>query len=77
MLIALYHSKIALKTNIGRPLEYVETSAFGPEYKANGEFAVSNRPQLREGYQTPKGQPKAKEFFATVTMVDGLIAKVK
>lgn len=77
MLIAKYFSKKALAASLGQPLDYVETSMFGEEYKANGTFAVCNRPSLREGYQSPTGTPKAREFFATVTMKDGLIAKVE
>lgn len=77
MLIALYPSKKVLTENIGQSLKFVETSFFGPEYKDNGSFAVSNRPSLPDGYKSPAGEPKAREFFATVTMVDGLISKVE
>lgn len=67
MLIANYASKKDLKAAIGQSLKYQETSLFGPEYKANGEFCVSNRPHIT-GHK--------REFFATVTMADGKIAKV-
>lgn len=73
MLIALYPSKKELKANIGQPLKYVETSMFGPEYKADGEFSVCNRPSLPEGF---KG-PGVREFFARVTMAGGIIASVE
>lgn len=76
MLIAKYFSKKALAASIGQPLDYVETSMFGPEYKADGTFCVSNRPSLSLGYKSPTGSPKAREFFAEVTMANGLIAKV-
>lgn len=69
MMIALYSSKKELKENIGQPLKYQETSMFGPEYQSNGTFAVSNRPSITK--------IKGREFFAEVTMKDGLIFKVK
>lgn len=67
-MIALYESKAQLKDNIGQPLRYQETSMFGLEYKANGSFAVCNRPSITG--------IKGREFFATVTMKDGTIEKV-
>jgi hypothetical protein len=66
-MIAVYPSKKDLKTQVGKPLRYIETSFFGDEYKANGKFVVANRPHI-----TGMGR----EFFAEVTMKDGLIAKV-
>jgi len=77
MLIALYPSKKELKANIGQPLKFVETSMFGPEYKADGTFAVCNRPSLPEGYKAAPGEPKAREFFASVTMAGGIIKAVE
>lgn len=68
MMIALYPSKKALKEHIGQRLQYQETSMFGPEYRDNGEFAVSNRPSI--------AGIKGREFFATVKMADGLITGV-
>jgi hypothetical protein len=68
MLLALYPSKKALKESIGAPLHYQETSLFGPEYKSDGELTVANRPHL---------SGIGKEFFATVTMRNGKIEKVK
>ena len=59
-----YKTKKALKEAVGKRLNYNETSMFGPEYKANGEFAVVG-PSAYE-----------RKWFATVKMVDGLIAKV-
>jgi hypothetical protein len=41
---------------------------FGPEYVADGYMVGANRPHI-----TGKGR----EFFAEVTMSEGLIAKVK
>lgn len=69
MLLALYATKKDLKDAVGQPLKYEETSMFGAEYKADGQFAVANRPSITR-------IPGAREFFATVTMVDGKIAKV-
>lgn len=67
-MIACYPSKKELKASIGKPLNYIETSMFGPQYKADGELVVANRPHI-----TGLGR----EFFAQVTMANGLIVKVK
>lgn len=73
MLIVLYPSKAQMqREEIGKPLKYVETSIFGEEYTPNGTFTASNRPQLPQGY---KGKG-AREFFAQITMKNGLIEKV-
>ena len=69
MMILNYQSKKDLKENIGQELKYTETSMFGNEFKSNGSFAGCNRPY------SPLGTGK-REFFATVTMQDGLISKV-
>ena len=61
---ARYKTKKELKAAIGQPLRYEETSAFGPEFKANGSFAVVGP------------SPYERKWFASVTMVNGLIAKV-
>ena len=63
-----YPSKKVLKENIGKPLRYTETSIFGNEYAPNGVIIGANRPHItRQG----------REFFAEVTLKDGLIIKVK
>jgi hypothetical protein len=67
MLVLNYPSKKELKENIGKPLKFIETSVFGPEYKADGKFCGCNRPHIT-GHK--------REFFAEVTMQNGLIAKV-
>ena len=67
MMILNYESKKALKASVGQPLRYSETSMFGPEYGDNHTFCGCNRPHLT-GYK--------REFFASVTMQDGLIKKV-
>lgn len=68
VIIALYSSKKELKSEIGNSLKFQETSFFGPEYKPDGSFCVSNRPSLTG--------IKGREFFAEVTMKGGLIYKV-
>lgn len=67
MLIFNYPSKKALKECIGQPLRYIETSLFGPEYSDNATLTGCNRPHIT-GHK--------REFFAIVTVVDGLIKKV-
>ena len=69
MMIMNYSSKKELKENIGQELLYTETSFFGPEYQENGTFCGSNRPSITKN--------KGREFFASVTMKDGLISKVE
>ena len=66
-LIARYPSKKELTANIGQRLRYIETSAFGPEYRDNGTLTVANRPHITH---------LGREFFAQVTLKDGLIVKV-
>jgi hypothetical protein len=68
MLIFNYSSKKELKERVGKPLDYIETSIFGPEYVTNGVLTGANRPHI-----TGKGR----EFFANVTMLNGLIKAVK
>jgi len=67
MLVFDYPSKKDLKTKIGQPLQYMETSMFGPEYRDDGVLVGANRPHIT-GHK--------REFFAQVTIKDGLIAKV-
>lgn len=71
-LLVLYPSKKVLKASIGQKLRYTETSAFAPEYKDNGTFAVAYRPTM---WRHPDGP--SREFFANVTMQSGLIKKVE
>jgi hypothetical protein len=68
MLVFNYESKKVLKESIGKPLRFIETSVFGPEYRDNGILTGANRPHI-----TGKGR----EFFANVTMANGLIVSVK
>lgn len=71
MMILNYASKKELKAQIGQPLNYTETSAFGAEFKADGTFTGCNRPSINR--DIPKG---SREFFASVTMKGGKIARV-
>ena len=68
MLVFVYPSKKILKENIGKPLRYIETSLFGPEYRRDGMLTGANRPHI-----TGIGR----EFFANVVMENGLIKSVK
>lgn len=67
MIIFNYPSKKVLKERVGERLNYIETSLFGPEYRANGVLVGANRPHITK---------QGREFFAEVTMKDGLIHKV-
>jgi len=67
MIIFNYPSKKILKERIGESLDYIETSLFGAEYRRDGVLTGANRPHI-----TGQGR----EFFAEVTMKDGLIHKV-
>lgn len=87
MMIFVYPSKKAMKEEIGKELKYIETSVFGKEYTPNGKIIGCNRPFSPEfgrfnergfdGVKKDGTKKKAKEFFATVTMENGLIVKVE
>jgi len=64
MMGARYKTKKELKQSIGKPLRYIETSIFGPEYRDDGTFCVVGP------------SPYERKWFAQVTMKDGVIAKV-
>ena len=68
MLILNYTSKKELAGQIGKRLSYRETSNHGAEFTPNGKIVGSNRPTITG--------IKGREFFAEVTLRDGLIAKV-
>jgi hypothetical protein len=68
MLVFKYASKKDLKASIGKPLRYIETSLFGNEYQENGILTGANRPHM-----TGLGR----EFYANVTIENGLIKGVK
>ena len=74
-MILNYKSKKELKANIGKPLDYTETSVFGEEYLPNGTFTGCNRPYSPE---YPKfTQRKGREYFASVTINNDIITKVE
>ena len=64
MMGATYKTKKELKTQVGKPLRYVETSIFGEEYTPNGRFCVVGP------------SPYVRKWYAEVTMKDDLIMKV-
>ena len=66
-MVVVYPSKKELKASLGQRLRYIETSLFGPEYRDNGTITVTNRPHITK---------ISREFFAQVTMTNGLITKV-
>ena len=68
MIIFNYKSKKELKEHIGQQLDYIETSLFGTEYVRNGSMVGANRPHITK---------KGREFFAQVTMANGLIKAVE
>ena len=59
-----YKTKKDLKSAVGQPLRYNETSMFGPEFKSTGKFCVVG-PSAYE-----------RKWFAEVTMKDGVIVKI-
>lgn len=69
MLLHGYESKKSLKECVGQRLSYEETSMFGAEFKADGTFTAAHRPALT-------GET-GREFFASITMANGLISKVE
>lgn len=67
MIVFNYPSKKVLKEQIGKQLNYIETSIFGAEYVSDGVMVGANRPHI-----TGQGR----EFFAKVTMKNNQIVKV-
>lgn len=65
MMGATYPTLKVLKASVGQPLNYVETSMFGAEYKENGTFCVVGPCPYTN-----------RKWYAKVTMKDGLIQKV-
>ena len=68
MIILNYKSKKELRENIGKSLNYTETSIFGLEYKSDGTVVGSNRPHSTNN--------EGREFFAEVTLKNHIIQKV-
>jgi hypothetical protein len=72
MMILNYPSKKALKECVGQELKYKETCTdfgFPAEFRTDGTFVGCNRPQ------DPRGTG-SREFFAEVTMREGLIFSI-
>ena len=67
-MIAVYPTKKSLKENIGKKLNYIETSLFGNQYQSNGTIVVCNRPHMTN---------IGREWFAEVTMKNDIIIGVK
>jgi hypothetical protein len=66
MMGARYATKKALKAEIGKPLRYIETSVFGPEFKSNGtNYVVGPDPYTN------------RKWYAAVDVKDGIIVKVR
>ena len=61
-----YKTKKDLKNAVGKPLNYVETSLFGEEFKTDGKFCIVGPDAFRK-----------RSWFATVTMEKGLIKRVE
>ena len=66
-LVVRYDSKKDLKAAVGQRLNYLETSIVGKEYRDNGVLTVAGRPHITG---------MKREFFANVTMKNGIIEKV-
>lgn len=64
MMGANYKFKKDLKSSVGQPLDYIETSMFGAEYTPDGKFCVVGP------------SPHERKWYAEVTMKDGLIKEV-
>ena len=62
---ASYTTKKELKQSVGKPLNYIETSMFGEEYRENGAFCVVGPCPHTD-----------RRWYAKVTMENGLIKKV-
>ena len=76
MIIVNYKSKKDLKKEIGKKLDYTETSMFGNEYKSNGKFSACNRPSINS-VLIHRGILRAREFFTTITIENDLIKSVE
>lgn len=61
MMHAHYKSKKELKSQIGKPLHYSETSMFGNEYSSDCVLSATN---------------VKRSWFARITIKDNLIVKV-
>lgn len=83
MILLRHFSKKDMKdTLIGQPLSklrYSETSMFGAEVSDNCKVTGAHRPYYGalNKYNPKTGKPmKSKEFFATITIKDGVILAI-
>ena len=82
MIILFYGSKkVMAEQVVGKSLavlSYQETSMFGEEVSANCTVTGSNRPSITRITTTNKNgvTKRANEFFANITIKDGIIIKV-
>lgn len=60
-----YKTKKELKESVGRPLRFVETSCFGPEYRMNGKNTVVGPCAYT-----------SRKWYATVELQNGIIQKI-
>ena len=63
--ISGFNTKKELKAAVGTKPDFIETSIFGNEYKGDGSYAVVGPDPYR-----------ARNWYANITVVDGLISKV-
>lgn len=63
--ISGFATKKELKAAIGERPNFIETSMFGAEFHGDGEYAVVGP------------DPYVRKWYATVAVVDGLIARVR
>lgn len=63
--IAGFKSKKELKAAVGKTPSFIETSLFGPEFNGDGSYNVVG-PHVNK-----------RDWFATVTVKNGVIASVK
>jgi hypothetical protein len=77
-----FSKKNMQETLIGQPMSkfrYTETSMFGVEVSENCKVTGAHRPSLTGhimGFDKNNKPVKSKEFFVTVTIVNGIITKV-
>jgi hypothetical protein len=65
MMGAGFKTKKDMKAAIGQPPRFEETSVFGPEYRGDGSYCVVGP------------SPYQRNWYATVTIKNGVIASVK
>lgn len=64
--ISGFKTKKELKQAVGTKPDFIETSFFGPEYKGDGVYPVVGPDPYT-----------ARNWFAQITITNGLISKVK